>query len=344
MSMALGALIAGLLLAGTEYRRQVEVTIDPFKTLLVGIFLISAGMSLDWHLIMVDFPRVAAVAIGMVAAKAGLVMLAARGFGLSWTQGLQTGLLLGPGGEFGFVIGALATAEHVLEPADAQLITLVLALTMAAIPFLSMLGTRIGAPPRDAPAVDPDLLPPAAVDDRPRVIIAGFGRVGQMVASLLDRPNIPHVAIDHDPDRVARARRNNRNVHYGDLTQVEMLRLLGIQTALALVVTVDAPDVAAAMVATARGEREDLRIVARARDARHAASLYHAGATDAVPETIEASLQLSEAVLVELGVPMGPIIVSIHEKRAELQEGIKTLVPTARVRTLGAHRLRDMLS
>ncbi len=144
-------------------------------------------------------------------------------------------------------------------------------------------------------------------------------------------------------DRVASQRRLGKPVYFGDMTQIELLRRAHLDTARALVVTLDDAEVADMLVAGARAERADLLIVARAKDADHAAHLYRSGASDAVPETIEASLQLSEAVLVDVGVAMGPVIASIHEKRAEMQAAIKSMAPDAEVRTLGRKRLRDRL-
>jgi CPA2 family monovalent cation:H+ antiporter-2 len=151
------------------------------------------------------------------------------------------------------------------------------------------------------------------------------------------------VAVDHDPDRVARQRNRGKPVYFGDMTQIELLRRLRLGTASALVVTLDDAAAADELVAGARAERADLLIVARARDERHAAQLYRIGASDAVPETIEASLQLSEAVLVDLGVAMGPVIASIHEQRAAFQAAIRAMAQEAVVRTLGRRRLRDRL-
>jgi CPA2 family monovalent cation:H+ antiporter-2 len=214
---------------------------------------------------------------------------------------------------------------------------------MATIPLLSRLGA--GLAPRFAPKmpVDPSILVPQVSDALPRVIIAGFGRVGQTVAAMLEVHKVPYVAIDRDPERVARQRRQGAPVYFGNITQLDLLWRLHLETARALVVTLDDPASADELVATARREREDLLIIARARDAAHAAHLYRIGASDAVPETIEASLQLSEAVLVDVGVPMGPVIASIHEKRAALQAGIKAMAPEAEVRMLGRRRLRDRL-
>jgi CPA2 family monovalent cation:H+ antiporter-2 len=343
LSMALGALIGGLLLAGTEYRRQVEVTIDPFKGLAVGVFLISVGMSLDIRTLGAQPLLVLATVGCVVLVKLLVVTGLARAFGLNWAHSLHTGLLLGPGGEFAFVIVSVASGEHLLAPDTAQVLLFVTALTMAIIPLLSRLGGRLA--PRLAPRmpVDPSILVPHVSDALPRVIVAGFGRVGQTVAAMLEVHKVPYVAIDRDADRVARQRKQGAPVYFGDVTQLDLLQRLHLETARALVITLDDPASADELVAAARGEREDLLIIARARDAAHAAHLYRIGASDAVPETIEASLQLSEAVLVDVGVPMGPVIASIHEKRAALQDAIKTMAPEAQVRTLGRRRLRDRL-
>jgi CPA2 family monovalent cation:H+ antiporter-2 len=341
LSMALGALIGGLLLAGTEYRRQVEVTIDPFKGLLVGLFLISIGMSIDLHTLLAHPAIVLGAALGLVALKAAIVAGLARGFGLRWSGGAQAGLLLGPGGEFSFVIVTVALAHRLLDGPTASLVLIVAALTMISTPILSKLGARLV--PRAAPRpIDPDLLLPTTGEAAPRVIVAGFGRVGQTVAAMLEAHDVPYVALDHDVDRVTQQRKRGRPVYYGDMTRTEMLRHLDLVSARALVVTLDDPAAADVLVAAARAEQAALVIVARARDAEHAARLYRAGATDAVPETIEASLQLAEAALVDVGIAMGPVIASIHEKRAALQAEIKAMVPAnVAIRPLGRRRLRD---
>ena len=339
LSMALGALVAGLLLAETEYRRQIEVTVEPFKGLLLGVFLISIGMSLDLARIARDPLPVLGAALGLVAVKAAVTAVLARGFGLRLRVGGPAGLLLGPGGEFSFVILGLAQASGLVGPALGGFAFIVAALTMAAIPLLSRLGTLLaGQRPVQVAA---DLLPPEAPGlGPPPVILAGFGRVGQTVAALLDAHALPWVAVDSDADRVAAQRREGRAVYYGDITRPELLHRIGLADARALVVTIDDRDRADALVQAARARRPDLLIVARARDGRHAARLYALGASDAVPETIEASLQLSEAVLVDLGVPMGPVLVSIHERRAALQGEIKAMAPGATVVPRGQVRLR----
>ncbi|MBV8892133.1 MAG: cation:proton antiporter [Acidobacteria bacterium] len=343
LSMALGALIGGLLMAGTEYRRQVEVTIEPFKGLSVGVFLIAVGMSLDIRTIGAHPSLVLVTAGGLVLLKLLAVTILSRVFGLSWANSLHTGLLLGPGGEFAFVIVATARVEHLLAPDTASVIQFITALTMASIPLLSRLGDRIAPRLTLKTPVDPTMLVPEVSDALPRVIVAGFGRVGQTVATMLEVHKVPYVAIDRDPDRVARQREHGAPVYFGDITQIELLRRLHLETARALVITLDDPAAADELVAGARAARGDLVIVVRARDAGHAAHLYRIGASDAVPETIEASLQLSEAVLADVGVPIGPVIASIHDKRAALQADIKAMAPRAQIRALGRRRLRDRL-
>jgi len=343
LPMELGSLIAGLLLAETEFRRQIEVTIDPFKGLLLGVFLISVGMSLDLADIAADAPRVVLGGIVLVAVKLAIIAALARGFGLRWLTGVQAGLLLAPGGEFGFVILGLARAEGLIGADVARSPLVLAAVTMACIPLLSTLGRRMSRGSRVVPAIDPVLLSAPPDDTLPRVIIAGFGRVGETVASLLEKHRVPYVAVDSDTDRVAVQRDVRRPVYWGDITQTELLHRLHVETARALVVTMGDHAASDRLVAAARAARPDLLIMVRARDSHHAAHLYAIGATDAVPETIEASLQLAEAVLVEIGVPMGPVIASIHERRTELQAEIKAMAPHAEVRTRGRRRLRDML-
>ena len=343
LPMELGSLIAGLLLAETEFRRQIEVTIDPFKGLLLGVFLISVGMSLDLADIAADAPRVVLGGIVLVAVKLAIIACLARSFGVRWLTGVQAGLLLAPGGEFGFVILGLARAEGLIGADVARFPLVLAAATMACIPLLSALGQRMSRGARVVPAIDPALLSVPPDDTLPRVIIAGFGRVGETVASLLDKHRVAYVAVDSDTDRVAAQRNLRRPVYWGDITQTALLHRLHVETAHALVVTMGDHAASDRLVAAARSARPDLLIMVRARDSHHAAHLYAIGATDAVPETIEASLQLAEAVLVEIGVPMGPVIASIHERRTELQAEIRAMAPQAEVRTRGRRRLRDML-
>lgn len=317
LSMALGAFIAGLLLAETEYRRAIEATIDPFKGLLLGVFFVTVGMGLD-PVRLVETPGpILIAAIGLLAVKASLIFTLARLFGLPTPVATETALLLGPGGEFAFVILGGAMATGLVPYGLGQSALLVTTLSMVAIPVLARLARGwSGHLERKIPAAEAEPPPP---EEPGRVIVAGYGRVGQLVGEMLARHKVPFLAIDSDPARVAAERRAGRPVYFGNSAQADLLRACGIATARALVVTLDTPSAVEAVVAAARAERPDLTVVARARDARHATQLYDLGVDDAVPETIEASLQLSEAVLVDIGVPMGHVIASVHERRDEFR-------------------------
>ena len=341
LSMAMGALIAGLLLAETEYRRQIEVMIEPFKGLLVGVFLISVGMSVDLARIVAEPVAIAAAGAGLIAAKALIVALAAPLFGLTTAQGIRSGLVLGPGSEFSFVILAMAATTGLVDEATVSFSLIVAALTMALIPPLQTLGKTLEKQLSPVAAPHPATLIPVPANNEPRVIIAGYGRVGRIVAGLLKEHNVPFIAVDASSEAVARARDEGHDVYFGDVKQIEFLRRCGIGTARALVLTMDAPKAATEVVSIARAERADLQIIVRARDADHAGELYRLGATDAVPETVEASLQLGEAVLVDVGVPMGLAIASIHEKRAQIRSGIQASAPETEMRTQSRRRLRD---
>ena len=338
LSLVIGALIAGLIVADTEYRKQVEVTIEPFKGLLLGVFLISIGMKLDLERLAADPLPFALAAFGLVTLKAALVLPLLR-FAVGPHMGLmRAALLLGPSGEMSLIVLTAAMAAGVVEPSLGEAAQLVTALVMTALPLLSRLGQI--AERRLQAAQTTDIPPPA--EDKGRVLIVGFGRVGQMVAEMLERHGVNYLAVDNDPDAIAAHRQDGRPVIFGDATRVELLRHLDVGHARALVITTDAARASEHLVAAAREEWPDLHIIARSRDAAHAARLYKLGASDAVPETVEASLQLSEAVLVDIGVPMGPVIASIHEKRAELRESILTLAPELKVAPkMGRRRLRD---
>ena len=319
LSMALGAFIAGILLSETEYRRAVDTTIQPFKGLLLGVFFVSVGMSLDVFRFLEAPLTILAVATFVVALKSVIIYWLSRPFGLNAAEAAETGLLLGPGGEFALVILGSAMAAGLVPLEPGQNLLLVTTLTMVAIPFFARLGRRLSRRMEKKRSLDWAAAAPPPPEEPGRVIVAGYGRVGQLVGDMLQRHKVPHLAIDMDPVRVAEQRKAGKPVYFGDGSHPEFLRACGIDRARALVITLDTPSSIEAVVAAARQERTDITIVSRARDARHAAQLYDLGVDDAVPETIEASLQLSEAVLADIGVPMGLVIASIHERRDEFR-------------------------
>ena len=337
LSMALGAFVAGLLLAETEFRREIEVTIEPFKGLLLGLFFVSVGAELDLTVLTAQAGKILALTAAFVALKTIVLFALARLFGASNAVAAEAALLLGPGGEFAFVMIGAAVAGGIVTGADSQSLLVAVTLSMVAIPLLGSLGARFAAPPR-ARALDPAALVEPPEDDSRRVIIAGYGRVGALIGEMLAVHNIPFIAVDRDPSLIGQARRDGKPVYFGDASREEFLRRCGVETARALIVTMDAPSANEAVVETARRLRPDITLIARARDAAHARTLYELGVTDAVPETIEASLQLSEAALVDIGVPMGLVIASIHEKRDEYR---KLLIAAGASRdTRGARRPR----
>jgi CPA2 family monovalent cation:H+ antiporter-2 len=315
LSMALGAFIAGILLAETEYRHEVEVTIEPFKGLLLGLFFVSVGIGLDLSRLL-DHPLpIFQLACGMVAVKAVVMFAASRLMGLPTAAAGETALTLAGSGEFAFVILTGAIASRLVAPGLGGDVLAAATLSMFAIPALSALGAKLEGLSAVAPAED--AIPPIGAGEPSRVLVIGYGRVGRLVGEMLSRHQIAWAGVDRDPRAAEAGRRDGQAIFFGDATRADFLRRFGLAGARALVVTMDSPEAAEAVVVAARGERPDLTIVARARDARHAARLYELGAADAVPETIEASLQLSEAVLVDIGVPMGLVIASIHERRDE---------------------------
>ncbi len=341
LSMALGALLAGMLLAETEYRRQIEVMIEPFKGLLLGVFLISVGMTIDLGALAAAPLLVTGAVIALIVVKFAITYALARLFKTNRACAFETALLLAPAGEFSLVVLGATTSLSLVSPDIGDPALIVATLSMALIPLLSRLGRAIVRPAAVAPAIDVSALAPGDLGDAPRVIIAGFGRVGRVVADMLKVHGVDYVALDADADVVAKARAAGAPVYYGDSTNPDLLRRCGLSTARALVVTMESGPGIEAVVTAARAARSDLLIVARARDARHAARLYAKGATDAVPETVEASLLLSETLLVDIGVAMGPVIASIHDRRAQFRAEIQALAPEAEVRPARRRLLRD---
>ena len=315
LSMSLGAFIAGLLLAETEFRRAVEAIIEPFKGLLLGAFFLLVGLNIDLEGLFEHPLRIVAAAAALILLKGLIIFGLARLFRVSNMAAGETALLLGPCGEFAFVILGSATAMGIIDPRVNADSLLIVTLTMILIPFLARIGTGIRTRAKDR-AVAEQLASVELPDAVPqRVILAGFGRVGHLVGSMLTEHNIPYLAVDVDADLVARERKAGYPVYYGDAANAEFLKRCGLEEAGALAITMDNPSRVDDVARVARSLRSDLKIIARARDERHAMRLYATGVTEAVPETIESSLQLGEALLVETGVPMGLVIASVHERR-----------------------------
>lgn len=322
ISMALGAFIAGLLLAETEFRKAIETAIDPFKGLLLGLFFFTVGMNIDFRELARDPVWLIGGALGLVALKSTILIGLARLFRISWRAALEVGLLLGPGGEFAFVGIGLAATYGLIDAKVASFTVALTSLTMVLIPALSHIARRVAPMVRDDKPADPELAA-APGHASGHAIVIGHGRVGQVVCGMLDRHQFKYIAVDNDAAAVPEQRRLGRTVYYGDATNPEFLKACGLMEAAALIVTIAETTGIDEIVAQVRRLRADMPVVSRARDADHARHLYTIGVTDAVPETIEASLQLSEATLIGLGVPMGTVIASVHEKRDEFRHELQ---------------------
>ena len=322
LSMALGAFIAGLLLAETEYRRAVEAMIDPFRGLLLGVFFFSVGMHIDLGFIWREPLLVLGGFLLMMAIKSVLLAPLSRLFGVPWGASVETGLLLAPGGEFAFIGIGLAVQFSLIAADVSAGILAVVSLSMATLPFVALLARRAGHYFAREASSDPlfTVLPPE--DHAKRVIVVGHGRVGQLVCGLLEEHAIPYIAADRDTALVGRWRQLGRPIYYGDASNPLFLRRCGIDEATGVIVTLDTSAVDD-VVRAVRARRPDVMIVARAHDAQHARHLYTLKVTDTVPETIEASLQLAESALVGLGVPMGLVIASIHERRETVRSELQ---------------------
>jgi CPA2 family monovalent cation:H+ antiporter-2 len=320
LSMAIGAFVAGLLLAETEYHKAIEATIDPFKGLLLGLFFFTVGMNIDFRELAREPLWLFVSVAGLIAVKASLLIGLARLFRMPWPAAIETGLLLGPGGEFAFVCIGLATTLGLVVANVASFVLAVTSITMVLIPTLSLVARRLAPRFRQPKVLDPELAV-APSGGAGHAIVIGHGRVGQVVCAMLDRHGFKYIAVDRNADAVTEHRRLGREVYYGDATNSAFLRSCGLMDAAGVIVTVGTE--IDEIVDQVRALRPDILIVSRARDATHARHLYELGVTDAVPETIEASLQLSEAALVGLGIPMGPVIASIHEKRDDFRHELQ---------------------
>ncbi|QGM96858.1 cation:proton antiporter [Methylocystis parvus] len=333
LSMGLGAFVAGLLLAETEFRREIEVTIEPFKGLLLGLFFVSVGAGLDIGAVVADPAPVILHAVGLTALKAAIIFPLALLFRIDWRTAAEAALLLAPGGEFAFALLTSAMLAGVLPGHFGNDAMMVVTLSIFFIPFLGRLGARLAQPAErdDDEARYAHLAPESAIAEG-RVVIVGFGRIGSLVGEMLSRHNVPFVAVENVVSLVAEGREKGVEIYWGNAARREFLLKCGLEQARALVVTIENAPAVEEIVRLAHEIRGDLVIVARARDARHATTLYSLGASDAIPETIEASLQLAETVLVDVGVPMGYVIASIHEKRDEFRKILQPTGEEARAR------------
>jgi CPA2 family monovalent cation:H+ antiporter-2 len=320
LSPIVGALLAGLLIAETEYHSEVEVMTAPFKGLALGVFLITVGMQLDLRLIGANWPSLLMAVAGVIAAKAVVTYLLLRVANARRGVAAETGLLMGSPSETTLIVLGTAAQAQLILPSTAAFWQTVTAIGLTITPLLAKAG-RLVSRRIEARSTTEE---PSPIDEgAARTVLIGFGRVGQTVADMLAVHKLPFIAVEADIDTVAQARAAGYPVLFGDIARAELVDRLQLTDAKALILTMDDPVLTVRLARRMRTLAPELPIIARARDAGHAAELYRAGVTDAVPETLESSLQLSEAVLVDLGVAMGPVIASIHEKRDQMRQKIR---------------------
>lgn len=302
ISMVLGAFLAGILLSETEYRHQIESDIRPFKGILLGLFFMTVGMSINPHFVIGHFLEILIAVFGLLAFKTVSTLCLALLFRRPMVLAVRTGFILSQGGEFGFVLFLAAGTVGILTPQAVQFLLTVVALTMVTTPFAAIGGQKLAE--TFEKKQNRDLTPSQhnVADLSDHIIIAGFGRVGQVVALLLRTAEFKCVALDLDAARVSKCRTSGFEVYYGDASLAAILRAIGIERAKALVVTIDQPASLDRIIAAAREVAPSLRIFTRARDLVHGNQLISKGATEAVPESLEASIQLGSIALISLGV------------------------------------------
>lgn len=301
LSMALGAFLSGLTLAGTEFRHQIEADVKPIRGILLSLFFISVGMLIDPKIVVAQLPSILAVVAALVTVKAAILVMLTRLSGVGWPLSVNVGLHLAEGGEFAFVLFSLAMTAGVIDDGLGQILLAAVALSMALTPLLAAGGrmARVRLEQRSQPGADS--IAKENGEQSGHVIIGGFGRVGQTVARMLDEQDIAWVAVDHDASNVKSARDKGLPVYFGDAGRHQVLDAAGVERAGAAVITMNDAKAAAAAVRALRAKLPDLPVLARARDPGHMRELLESGASTALPETTEASLMLGGAVLRVLG-------------------------------------------
>jgi CPA2 family monovalent cation:H+ antiporter-2 len=322
LSLALGAFLAGIMLAETEFRHQVEATIRSYREILLGLFFITVGMLLDIRLLFRDLLAVTAVLIGILLLKTVVAMLVAQPATRSWFKSLRTGVVVAQGGEFGFALLTLLLRRDLSDTSIVQPLLAATVLSMVLSPLLIRHNRRItravlgeAGPPgslgmRDVRAT-------LAVAERDHVVICGFGRVGQNIARVLEQTGFEYIALDLDPHRIRLGRQAGDPVVYGDASQVKVLENVGVVRANCVVITFAGPEVALRILRSIRELRPDVPVLVRTQDDSRLEELQAAGATEVVPETFEASLMLLSHLLLLLKLPVVRVIRTVNDIRSD---------------------------
>ncbi len=322
VSMVLGAFLAGLLLSETEYKHQIESDIRPFKGILLGLFFMTVGMSIDTSLVLGRLVDVVLIVLAVLVVKSLVITMLTWAYRQQISSAIRTGLILSQGGEFGFVLFLSAGAANLLPPDVVQLLLTSVALTMVTSPFMAIAGEKLSVLMERGKGQSDENESREALELENHVIVAGFGRVGQTVAKLLNEAGVPNVALDLDANRTAACRASGYDVFYGDAGQATVLKSVGANRAIGAVVTNDQPAVADRIVSTLQEVAPGLPVFVRARDLTHVKELEALGAAEAVPEALEASLQLGAITLASIGIKPADVLGILEEVRENDYEKI----------------------
>ncbi|MGH8135451.1 MAG: cation:proton antiporter, partial [Steroidobacteraceae bacterium] len=330
LTFALGAFLAGMMLAETEYRYQVEAGIRPFRDTLLGLFFVTIGMQLDIPGLIRHLPVVTAILAGMLLLKTVIVMLAARGFAGQWFKALRTGIVLSEGGEFGFALLTLLLQNRLIGSEITQPVLAAITLSMVLSPFLIRHNKRIARLVlRETGPAQTELArieaATQALATREHVILCGYGRVGQNVARVLESQGFEFLAMDLDPFRVRTARAAGDPVIYGDAADEQMLQSVGLQHANAVIVTFSDPERSLRIVEAVRRARGLVPVLVRTMDDTQLEELHAAGATEVVPETLEAALTLVSHALLVLDVPLSRVLRTVGDIRRQRYKTLRTV-------------------
>lgn len=320
LSLALGAFLAGMMVAETEYRHQIEVVIRPFRDILLGLFFISVGMLLDVRLLINEFVTISLMLLGLVVIKGALAALVTRAFAGSAFKAIRTGVVMSIGGEFGIALFTITLRGGLIAPQWGEPLLVAIVLSMVLSPLILSNNKRIArlllrerGPPTTA--IEREAAATGEIAARDHVILCGFGRVGQNVARVLESQGFEFIALDLDPARIRAARQTGDPVIFGDSADEDMLSQAGLANASAVVVSFAEPATAIGILRSIRRLRPDVPVLVRTQDDARLTELRAAGATEVVPETFEASLMLVSQVLILLRVTVSRVVRTVGEIR-----------------------------
>lgn len=302
LSSAMGAFIAGLLIAETEYRNRVEDSITPFQGLFTSLFFLTVGMSIDWQFILDNLSNVLLAASLLIAVKAIIIFILCLLFKIEKGASIHSALLLAQGGEFAFILFDLAAKQSIISQDIAQFLLMVVAVSMAVTPLLSILGTKIEDRIGSSDELDSNQELKGVSDLRGHVIIAGFGRVGRVVAYMLEQEQISYIVVDSNAALAKKARSDGFPVYHGDLYNSYILRAVGADRAIAIVLSMSDKVSVRKSVKSIAATYKDLMLISRVEDLKHSRGLKKIGATITVPTTVESGLQLGGILLKSLGI------------------------------------------